>query len=686
MASNSVISLGIQVDGENTFKSALSAIDAEIKSLGAGVEAATASMAQMGESEEAAAKKSELLGKQVEANEKKLAILSQQYDAANKRLGDLGKALEEAKKSGDPAAIDKATIAYNKQAGVVSNLSARMSKTETAIAKTKQEMAANGETTEKTSSRWDRFKESLGNFPSAAQSLALQNVSKGLEGINNAIDSVLGKLKDFGLALWNAGKDASVMADDLLTLSSTTNVSAENLQKWEYASRFIDTSVDTLTGSLSKLTKNMASQSTATQEAFQRLGVSVTDSSGKYRTAEAVMWDAIDALKGVENQTERDNLAMSLFGKSASELNPIIQSGTAAFREMGDEAQAAGLILSDQGLNALGTFNDSLQQMDATFAGVKNQIMAALAPAFTTIAEKITDVAGKIAAWVQTDEAQEMFANIAESVMVLVESLAENLEPIINTIIGGFRTVGNVIKWVSENSDLLITAIITLTAVIVALKVAQIALNVAMAANPIGAIISLVVALVAAVVGAVVIIIKNWESIWGAIKQGIEVIKNAFAKVFEFISGIIRSVIDAFRGMIDGMLNIGRNLVEGLWKGISGAASWLWEQLTGWAKGIVNGIKGLVGIHSPSTLMRDQVGRMLGLGVAEGIADSAGAVQKAYDNLMPSPALLTASVDGYSVAARVADQQGGPSPFQDNRPIILTLNDRELGRAVRGYV
>lgn len=833
MASNSVISLGIQVDGENTFKSALSAVDAQIKSLSAGVDAAQKSMEAMGNSEEAAAKKSSLLNQQIEANQKKLSILSQQYDASKKRLDDLAKALEKAKLSGDPKAIEQATNAYNRQSVEVSKLSTQMSRAEGEIAKAQKAMQGSGDATDKMASGAEKADKSFGEL---AKTLTIKVAAEGLEKVNGAIDKFVGKVKEIGSAVWNAGKEASTMADDLLTLSSTSNVSAESLQKWEYASRFIDTSVSTLTASMKKITTNMTSTSTATQEAFARLGVSVTDSTGKLRSSEDVMFDVVDALGKIDNQTERDALAMQLMGKSANELNPLIESGSKAFKALGDEAQSMGLILSDDALGGLGEFNDGLQKMDATFAGVKNQILSALAPAFTTISAKITEVAQKFASWVQTDEAQEMLSNITNTVIRLVEEMGKNLEPVINGVISAFSTVSKVVSFVANNLDVIIPLIAGLTAGIIALKVAQLALNIAMAANPIGGVILAVTAAIAAVAALAAVIVKNWEGIqqffvnlwdgvvsaftaardaiqraWEGVKgffsgiwEGVknaalnaktaiqsgwenvkgffsnigtaignafttakdtivnawnnlpefmgglrdrvqsvwqnvdgwmsdkfggawEGIKNAFKPFVDFFrqmwesvkaifgavgdvlhgdfssawerikgvfvgwgdyfKGLFNGIVDRFKELPGQIVKIGGDIVRGLWQGIQNAGTWLWDQLTGFLGGIVNGIKGFFGIKSPSRLFRDEVGLMIGLGMAEGIQESAKAVQKAYEQLLPDVGAMTAAADGFSVAARTAaNDTQTEAPWQDNRPIILTLNDRELGRAVRGYV
>ena len=108
-------------------------------------------------------------------------------------------------------------------------------------------------------------------------------------------------------------------------------------------------------------------------------------------------------------------------------------------------------------------------------------------------------------------------------------------------------------------------------------------------------------------------------------------ITNAFANVGSFFSGIWSKIKSAFS--IDGMLSIGKNLVTGLWNGISNSFQWIKDKISGWVGNVMDFIKGLFGIHSPSAVMRDEVGKMLGLGMAEGIEDSRNAVNGAVRKL-----------------------------------------------------
>lgn len=112
----------------------------------------------------------------------------------------------------------------------------------------------------------------------------------------------------------------------------------------------------------------------------------------------------------------------------------------------------------------------------------------------------------------------------------------------------------------------------------------------------------------------------------------IELVKGAVKLVFK----LIEKLPEIFMHLISAVARIGIKLVEGLWEGISKAGSWLWEKITGFFGGIVDGIKNFFGIHSPSTLFRDEIGKNLALGVGEGFDKEMKSVAKSMESAIPT--------------------------------------------------
>ena len=193
-----------------------------------------------------------------------------------------------------------------------------------------------------------------------------------------------------GAAVGTMALKAAAAADEINTLSAQTGLSAKTIQEFQYASERIDVPLETLTGSLKKLTANMASaeRGSKTQiEAFEKLGVAYTDNEGNLRNNQEVFNELINALAQVENATERDALAMTLFGKSAQDLNPLILGGKDALKNLAEEANNAGLILSDETLAGANRLNDAMDKMRALTGGLFTKIGADIAGAFAPAVE-----------------------------------------------------------------------------------------------------------------------------------------------------------------------------------------------------------------------------------------------------------------------------------------------------------
>lgn len=230
----------------------------------------------------------------------------------------------------------------------------------------------------------------------------------GMNGFSTGTVAAMGAAAGAVMAAYKAIKELSDLTlkaaadvDELITKSMVTGVSTEMLQKWEYASNLIDVSTETMTGSLTRLTRNMASArdgNSETAQSFAALGISIEDSNGNLRDAESVFFEVIDALGQIENPTERDAAAMELLGRSAQELNPLIIQGTDALREYMAEAEEVGYVLGEEDVAALGALDDAVQRNELMWDSLKKQLAAQFAPAATEALEaftKLTKTAGE---------------------------------------------------------------------------------------------------------------------------------------------------------------------------------------------------------------------------------------------------------------------------------------------------
>jgi phage-related protein len=233
-------------------------------------------------------------------------------------------------------------------------------------------------------------------------------------------------------------------ADGVITTSTQTGIATDKLQEYMYAAELIDVSTETLTKSMAKQIKSMKGVQDGTKasvEAYNALGVSVLDSNGKMRDSDTVYWEVIDALGKMENETERDALAMQILGKSAQELNPLIEAGAERMNELGAEARAAGYVVGEDMLAAYGALDDQLQYLSVGATAAKNALGTVLLPVLTDLAGEGVDLLGEftngiLAANGDIGQMSNVIGEILPKALTSIMEYVPVLLELIGTIIG----------------------------------------------------------------------------------------------------------------------------------------------------------------------------------------------------------------------------------------------------------
>ena len=262
--------------------------------------------------------------------------------------------------------------------------------------------------------------------------ISLEDFSAGAKKVSDSTRALSTGALAAGTAMLGMAYKAGDSADDLLTLSRNTGFSVEELQKMQYASELVDVSMDQMTGSVQKLTKQMASGN----KAFETLGVSITDENGNMRDAVDVWYESLEALSHVENATERDQLAMELFGKSAMDLSGIVDDGGEALRAMGQEAEDMGLILSTDAVESAAEFNDALDKL-------KNQATQAFFEAGASLADSLLPMLEDLIS--KVSEVIQWFSDLdgdTQTLILTVLGLVAAISPVAGLISGITTVVG----------------------------------------------------------------------------------------------------------------------------------------------------------------------------------------------------------------------------------------------------
>lgn len=389
---------------------------------------------------------------------------------------------------------------------------------------------------------------------------------------------------------------SALAADDLNTLAKQSGFSTADIQKWQYASDLIDVSIDDIVKSAAKMKKNMISTSTTTVDAWNQLGIKVKDSNGQLRNSTTVFYETLTALSKVQNETERDTLAMTLFGKSADSLAGIVDDGGAALQELAGKAEKAGVILSQDTLDSANALNDKVDTLKATVKGFAGKVGSELAGR----ASKALDVVGSHFSKAFNTSPMDWLNGKLDTLMAKLDSwiagggLERLADLLVNGVQLGAQKVGDMLQkagdsmaWCKEHTKTLKTGVKLLAAAFALVKlaefnrtvssggnallglgktvltmtgllggqaaatstatVAQTGLNAALRANPVGFVITVLEALIA--VG--VLVYKNWDwlkagaqSLWNKFKDVSIRIGTAFSGAFNKVKNAAKTALE----------------------------------------------------------------------------------------------------------------------------------------------
>ena len=380
----------------------------------------------------------------------------------------------------------------------------------------------------------EQFKEMGNKLTSAGQAMM---------GLSTAAAAVTASI---GAAAVKSG----VWADDLNTMSKVYGLSTTELQKYSAAADLVDVSVEDIAKSHIKLEKSMYSAQTGSASAmtaFDQLGVSFTNADGSLRDADTVWQETISALGSMSNETERDAIAMQLMGKSAANLNPLIEDNGETYKMVSETMAKYGLDYVDQDtLNKANEFNDSLDKTkllgQTAFNQMATELSAYLAPAM----EKVVQIVGKLAKWM---------SNLSPETLTVIATIAAVVAILAPLLIG----LGKVSFAISS----IMSLASTLGPVIGAL------------AGPVG----IVIAVFAALVAAGVLIYKNWNTIkakataiWNGIKTTISNAWNGIkTKIQQTLASIVSTVVGRFQSIKQTATTVWTKIKEAITKPIQTA-------------------------------------------------------------------------------------------------------------------
>lgn len=448
----------IGIDGEREFKKQIKEINSAYKET---VSETRAVMSAFIDNE-----------RSVEALTAANAQLGKENDILDSKLAELENQLEQYTKAGL-----ESTEAARKLRTEINDTTAKFNENEAQIRKNNEEIAGlteaqdeNGESAGGLSKVLQAFGVDLGGVSKALglsrEQTTMLSDALGGAGAGGGMSLAVGAaaaaaavalaaeaIKEIAGFMKEAITDAAAYADEIGTISTNYHIAADTLQEYQYMAELTDTSLDTITGSIAKLTRNMDAArdgSGSAAEAFTKLSIRVTDSNGELRDANEVFLEAINRLGYISNETERDAIAMALFGKSAMELNSLIETGTDGIAAYAEEARRMGYVLTDDQLAALAAVDDEFARFDNQMTAIKNQIAAEMAPALLELAQQLLEVAQTVD-WPAFGRSA---AAVIRELTPMIIDLANAVASAANAI-AGLINAGQAIKSSSSNTGVL---------------------------------------------------------------------------------------------------------------------------------------------------------------------------------------------------------------------------------------
>lgn len=495
-------------------------------------------------------------------------------------------------------------------------------------------------------------------------------------------------LAGLGASFISASGDIASYGDNIDKMSQKMGLTAEAYQEWDAVMQHSGTSMETMKASM----KTLANAAEGGNKAFEALGITQEEIANM--SQQDLFEATIAGLQNVEDTTQRTYLAGQLLGRGATELGALLNTSAEDTQAMRDRVRELGGVMSDDAVKAAAAYQDQLQDMQTAFSGLSRNMLSEFLPGITTVMSGLTEIfsgnsdqgLGMISEGINNimsglTEALPQMLQIGTSIIeALGQAIIQNAPALFQT---GMELIMELGTFLLENAPLLFE---TATQLILQLglglasalpelipTITQVVLDICLYLIDnidllIDAAIQLMMGLAQGLILALPVLLEKAPEILikltmafaenapKLLQAGLQLIITLAQALITYtpqllakIPVIISQLVQAFNKGVSNFINVGKNIVEGIKKGISDA----WEALTKWfgekISGLVGGVKDLLGIESPSKVFANEVGRMIPLGIAEGIADEMGVVDDTVK------AMTTGMVD-MGVSATVSQQ------------------------------
>lgn len=421
----------------SAFKQGVSEAQASLKTLDAALKVNEASFKAGGDAETYMSQKLEILNSK----------MTQQKNLANQLQAGLQKMRQ--------AGVSPTSVEYQKLEKDLYNTQAAMNETKVAI--------------DNLDSSQEKATESAGNLTTAvngiSKKISLDQVIGGIDRITGAMQTAAGAAVNLGEKIWDNVMNAAKWADDSSTMALMYGIDPERfLRMQKLFTNGMDTSVDAMLKSQTKLNKNIGDGNKDTLKYFRELGVAIATVTGESmdivqrKDPADLFWEIGDALMHMGDAYDKEAASQAIFGRGWKELVPLFDKYDS--RAEYEKALGRVKVNTEQEVNDLAELNDKVAELQGNVETLTNKGWAALAPSLTGAAEALNGLLGSVLEYLDTPEGKEALKEMSESVSTLFDDLGK-IDP--KEVVKNFTTVFNRMvdsfKWLEENKDGVIRAL-----------------------------------------------------------------------------------------------------------------------------------------------------------------------------------------------------------------------------------
>mgnify|MGYP000812559643 CR=1 FL=1 len=562
----------------------------------------------------------------------------------------------------------------------LTRLESAANSTDDAVADVGDAAKKSGEKAEKASGGWTVLKGTLADLAASAIKTAASAIS------DTAQEMITG---------------AAEYGDTIDKMSQKMGMSSDAYQEWDFVLQHCGASIESLKPAM----KTLATAAENGSDAFAKLGLSQEQIAGM---SQEQLFDAtIAGLQNVTDETQRTYLAGQLLGKGATELGPLLNTSADDVADMRAQVHDLGGVMGSDAVKAAAAYQDSLQNMQYAFSGLKNNISGELLPTLTLIMDGITkmltgggdEVAAAVGDLVVslsgqlTAQAPRMMSVALTFVAALVTGLLSALPDLTGAAVD---LVGSLLLGFAEQLPNIIVSAATavqgiadkLTAPesITLLVQAAVQILLALAQGLVGALPELIdtipiiiTNLVDAILASLPEIVEAGLQIIIALASGIITNSGHFLAV---VPKLIVALVHAFGSYVSSVAGIGKAIVDGIRKGITEQWQRLKADVSNLFTGLVDWIKKLLGIHSPSTVFAG-IGTNMAKGIGAGWQDTIGDINKDIAATLQPQYVVGVDMQGLYAQAATLQTAAAPAAAGGDIAAVLERMDR-LERAISG--